>query len=350
MPETYDKPFKTYKEQIEIMRSRNVSIPEDMEKTAVHYLSSISYYTLMNSYKNTPLIESPDKFIDGTTVPVLVYTHVLNKSIRSILLKYILYIEKSFKTKLAYEVSSRVGIFTDYKNTGVNDKCDYLSPCHYKGTFKIAKLKRLKECIANAKKDTSLHYYREAKNHVPAWILSQGIYFHDAIMWYGILKPEAKRSVCFQMLPESSLSDTEKLEFFPIAMNLLRKYRNAFAHEENMVIVDDEYRLPKKSLLKMLHEKTLTQSEYEAGWGQKDIFAAMILICLLIKTPYLADSMLAELSHMWEAYKNTPTIAGKSIFEIFRLPENLIQRLNFYFVGSPPIEESNSTETDSEQK
>ena len=47
----YDKPFKTYDEQIEILLSRNISIPD--RDFAYMILSSLSYYTIINGYKNT---------------------------------------------------------------------------------------------------------------------------------------------------------------------------------------------------------------------------------------------------------------------------------------------------------
>ena len=47
----YDKPFKTYDEMIALMEARNI-IVEDME-FAKKALSNLSYYGLVNGYKNT---------------------------------------------------------------------------------------------------------------------------------------------------------------------------------------------------------------------------------------------------------------------------------------------------------
>ncbi len=47
----YDKPFKTYDEQIKILLSRNINIPDyDFARMV---LSSLSYYTIINGYKDT---------------------------------------------------------------------------------------------------------------------------------------------------------------------------------------------------------------------------------------------------------------------------------------------------------
>lgn len=45
---TYDKPFKTYEEQIELLRTRNLNISDP--EFAIHALDTISYYDLINRY------------------------------------------------------------------------------------------------------------------------------------------------------------------------------------------------------------------------------------------------------------------------------------------------------------
>ena len=49
----YDKPFKTYDELIDIMISRNIEVSN--RSFAKNALSNMSYYTLVNGYKNTYL-------------------------------------------------------------------------------------------------------------------------------------------------------------------------------------------------------------------------------------------------------------------------------------------------------
>lgn len=49
------KPFKTYDEQIDILKSRNLEIKD--KSKAKDILSQINYYNLINSYKNPFLIK-----------------------------------------------------------------------------------------------------------------------------------------------------------------------------------------------------------------------------------------------------------------------------------------------------
>ena len=48
--EPYDKPFKTYEELLQLMESRHIII-EDRE-FAIRALENLSYYELVNGYKN----------------------------------------------------------------------------------------------------------------------------------------------------------------------------------------------------------------------------------------------------------------------------------------------------------
>ena len=61
----YDKPFKTYDELIELMVSRNILVSD--RSFAKRALSNMSYYTLVNGYKNTFLsVNGSDVFVPGT--------------------------------------------------------------------------------------------------------------------------------------------------------------------------------------------------------------------------------------------------------------------------------------------
>ena len=79
----YNKPFKTYDEQIHLLISRNVEIDDyDFAKDA---LSSFSYYTLINGYKNTFLSEpGMDNFIPGTNFKDLYTLHIIDSNLNNI--------------------------------------------------------------------------------------------------------------------------------------------------------------------------------------------------------------------------------------------------------------------------
>ena len=61
----YDKPFKTYREQIDILKNRYGLIIED-EDFAEAALKSLTYYDLVNGYKDCFM--EKERFIEGMTI------------------------------------------------------------------------------------------------------------------------------------------------------------------------------------------------------------------------------------------------------------------------------------------
>ena len=97
----YDKPFLTYEEQMDLMESRNIIIQNrDFTRRA---LSGLSYYTIINGYKNTFLSQiGTDNFIEGTKFEDLYTLHIIDTNLNTVILKYILFVERYLKTKLSY--------------------------------------------------------------------------------------------------------------------------------------------------------------------------------------------------------------------------------------------------------
>lgn len=69
----YDKPFKTYDEQISILESRNVII--DDYDFARRVLSGLSYYTIVNGYKihSFHLLEPINLYLEQTLMIYIRY-------------------------------------------------------------------------------------------------------------------------------------------------------------------------------------------------------------------------------------------------------------------------------------
>ena len=88
----YDKPFMTYSQLISLMESRNIIVKD--KAYAAHVLRNLSYYTLVNGYKNSFLYSpTTDSFVEGTTFEELYTLHMIDTSLSNIVLKNILLIE-----------------------------------------------------------------------------------------------------------------------------------------------------------------------------------------------------------------------------------------------------------------
>ena len=321
----YDKPFKTYEEQIDLLISRNVNISNcDFAKKA---LSSFLYYTLINGYKNTFLSESgSDSFIAGTKFEDLYTLHIIDTNLNNIILKNILFVERFLKTRLAYLISQNYGVYTDPCDLTNNNPEDYLCRGNYRsinGRNNI--LRSIKESLTSAQANSSVKHYMQHKNHVPAWILTTNIPFGLTIKWYGILKSDDKSEISDQFLGNSSLKIEDKKEFLIKALSLLKEYRNRIAHGNRAFSVQGLPVLPKSQLLYLSHD-IITEREYNANVGKSDLFAVILACFILIDDKYVLTNFYRDLYYILQPYMEKE-MHGQSILKILGLPADILSRL-----------------------
>ncbi|EFV01900.1 Abi-like protein [Pseudoramibacter alactolyticus ATCC 23263] len=325
----YDKPFKTYEELITLMESRNISVQD--HEFAKHALSNFSYYTLINGYKNTFQLDSDsEKFYDGVTIELLYTIHLIDSSLNNILFKYILYIEKSFKTKLSYIVGRDYGIHTNSKYDK-KDRSDYLHTSHYQSSPKrYNTLKSLRNAYENCRKNTSTEYYKLNKNHVPPWILINDISLGLSIQWYNILKPKVKEEVCNELIATHELTSEDKKEFFKNAIYLLKDFRNGIAHGNKTFAYKVENNIPKRQTL-ILGSDLISDSEFnKISSNEVGLFSAIISILLLLADERLIFRFGMDLYSLISPYAAQYDFAGKDLYKVFRLPNDFFNRINNY--------------------
>lgn len=323
---TYDKPFKDYDEMIKIMEDRNIIISD--KAFARRVLNSLSYYTIINGYKNTFLsVKGTDNFVDGTDFNNLYTLHIIDTNINNIVLKYILYIERYLKTRISYVVSGKYGVFTDPSDLSNRNPLDYLCRDNYSrsanGRNNI--LREIKVTLTSDRINTSVAHYANEKNHIPAWILVTNLTFGLTIKWYSILSNADKSHICNDFISCQEISDQDKKEFISIAFSLLRQYRNKIAHSDRTFGVSNLPILPKRQLL-YLSCDALTSCEYNKGFGKSDLYAVILSCFILLDDRYILTNFLQDLSYTLLPYAKT-VMNGKSVYEIFNLPNNIFDRL-----------------------
>lgn len=323
----YDKPFKTYGEQIKILLSRNINIPDyDFARMV---LSSLSYYTIINGYKDTFLsIPGTDSFIEGTNFNDLYTLHMIDTNVSSIVFKNILFVEQYLKTKIAYLVSEQYGVYTNPKDLSNRNPEDYLCRNNYgrsdRGRNNI--LRQLKETLSSDRINDSVAHYANIRNHIPPWILVTNITFGLTIKWYNILSSSDKTRICSEFLQTPDLSINEKKEFISISLDLLRRYRNKIAHGNRIFNLSGLPALPKKQLLNLSHN-ALSSDEYNKNIGKSDLFAVILTCFILIDNRYILTNFMSDLIYTLNPYANI-RMNGKSILEILGLPNDLFDRLD----------------------
>lgn len=333
MSNKYDKPFLRYEEMIELLRSRNITI--ENEDFAVKALSNMSYYTLVNGYKNSVLsIPGTDMFIPGTTFEELYTLRTIDVSIGNLLLKHTLYIEGSLKSKISYLVSRNYGVYTDPRNIKHDKPGDYLFRDHYSNARRNRNgtLKLLTETMSSTPKkgvfqSQSLLHYIKQHNHIPPWILTTSLTFGQIIMWFTILKPADRLEICNCFLSGSSLSDEEKKEYMKKSLDLLHEFRNIIAHGSRTILDHGSVSIPKKQIIS-LSKGIITEQDYNSNiFARNGLFAVLTIIITLLNDEYLIASFIGELTFILKPFSRI-NIGGKSINELFNLPNDIIERLN----------------------
>lgn len=324
-----DKPFKTYKEQMEILRKRNVLI--DNEEFAKSKLSEISYYDLINGYKYLYESDDNDVFLYPISFYDFYHLYTFDTNLNNIIFKYIILIEKSLKTKLSYLISKEYGVITDLlDDTNMNEN-DYLAKKNYQNcSQRQSVLKDIKKEVNSKKrKELSIKHYLNNHNHLPCWVLIKGIPFGLTIKWYEILQPLDKEYICESFLKDYSYSMEDKKEFFKISLKILKNYRNNIAHGHKVFEKAIREQLPKKLAIELSY-KQITNNEYAKGIGRNDIFAVIIIICTLVdKNTKIV--FLNEIINTFNAYGEYTFSNGKSLLNTLTLPDDFISRLEKLF-------------------
>lgn len=117
------KPFLDYESQIQTLKSKNLLIKD--ESSAIDILNKISYYALINGYKDCFKNSSTHLFINSTTFTDIYNLYLFDADLRAIFLKYILVVERHIKSSISYHFTSTHGNgimhYQDFSNYDFNN-------------------------------------------------------------------------------------------------------------------------------------------------------------------------------------------------------------------------------------
>ncbi|MFM1539307.1 Abi family protein [Helcococcus bovis] len=106
MNSNYYRPFKTFDEQINILKSRGLII-NDIENAKI-ILSTSTYYELINGYQNW-FTTSKDKYMPEISIEFLNEFYYFDHGFQNILFLHSVYVETSFKVCLSYVLAGKYG-------------------------------------------------------------------------------------------------------------------------------------------------------------------------------------------------------------------------------------------------
>ena len=259
-----DKVFKSYREQLKILRSRGINIPvgSSSANRAAKILKKENYYDVVNGYKDLFLKKSsPEVYLAGTSIDELYAVFEFDRAIRLIYLKYILKIEHQIKSVLAYEFSKKLDNF----DSTADDKDVYKTICTIQSS--------LADQIG---KNNSITHYISTYGYVPLWVLVNILTLGNISKFYKYMKPSDKNNVSrtFNIKPD----DLQKY------LTNLTIARNKCAHDERFYDLNCKMAISYNRITNF-HVFLIPIFNGNASYGVHDLFSiAIIFTQFLSKT------------------------------------------------------------------
>ncbi len=289
-----NKPFKTYRQQLRILRERNLQIPNGHK--AMKILKRENYYSVINGYKDIfldPRYDS-DVYKDGTSFDDIYALYCFDRNLRSIALKYILRMESSLKTKIAYRFSEKYPTNFNYFDIK-NFKDDVVSV-----TSLIAHIsndiKNNVEPTRPGQPASSFSHYLEAHKELPLWVLIKKLTLGETSYFYTALDDNLQTTILTDIykeyrqeyrLPSISPITNDHTFIFAQMLRFVVAFRNICAHGERMYdhVVKHKNKIPKISFFYMNNPQHFTS---------KFIDVLHILGLFLLKSDY--KNMIKEIT------------------------------------------------------
>ena len=257
-----NKVFKTLDEQIDILRSKGLTI-NDEEKTKDILLKE--NYFFISGYRHLFMKSYNDgKFFKGTTFEELYAIFQFDRQVRNIMFKHILVVENNIKSLISYVMS---------KKYGFREK-DYLNAENFtQNPMKVRQVhdvldKMKRQIRVNGKQHSATVHYLSNYGYIPLWILVKVLSFGIVSELYSILKEEEQEEVAsIYHLDVASLS---------IYLSILSNYRNLCAHEDILYDHRTQRSIPNTKYHELLNIEKNEEDEYI--YGKNDLFSVIIIL------------------------------------------------------------------------
>lgn len=198
---------KTFKEQIQILRSRNVSIGDEDEATSI--LQKVNYYRL-SAYLLT--YKAKDGSYRGASIEDAYSLYRFDKGLRNLILPNLENIEIAFRTHIAYLIAHKYGAL-GYKNHQ-----------NFKDTgYHKAMLSDFEDAIKRSSEIFVGHHKRKYGGVFPIWVIIELTTFGTLSKIYNNLVDSDKDAIASQYY-------NTKGDFVRTWLHSLATLRNICAH------------------------------------------------------------------------------------------------------------------------
>lgn len=242
------KPFKTYNQQLKILRSRGLGIRNSSKTLRV--LEKENYYCVINGYKDLfidkgyiPAKSSdiPEKYLPNTDFEDIFSLYSFDKELKQLFLNVLLSFENNMKSLIAYYFSKET------KNEGNAAYLDFNSFDSTKRSDSLKLISTLFSSFNNfGKKDNSIKHYLDNHDEVPLWVLVNVLTFGNISFFYGCCKRNVQNNITNHLFNDRKREYrnfnltiyNEELELF---LKTATHFRNLCAHDNRFYNAEYSY-------------------------------------------------------------------------------------------------------------
>lgn len=219
------KPFKTYEEQIQLLKSRGMIFENESE--AIRILETDNYYNLINGYKDAFIIQGSENYTEGTEFTYIKYLYQFDKGLRHSILSTLLDVETMLKSIISYEFAK------DFGECAYLDKNSYNTYNQNSQQLAETLINSLNSLINQCKdnldmSNDNIRHYLNVHNEIPIWVLMTHMNLADLSKMYQCLKPQTKKHICTHL--ESVYGNHISTQDMYIFFRILSNVRNLCAH------------------------------------------------------------------------------------------------------------------------
>lgn len=278
-----DKEYKSYRQQLNILRSRGMTIGKGSQGSRVmRILERENYYNVINGYKEL-FLESKavddveETYKAGTTFDEVYALYNFDRELRNIYLKYLLKLENTFKTVIAHEFSAKYG----HDNYLKIENFDNSEEKNISSSIKL--IGDIQQEIARqmSKHHQVVTHYMTEHGYIPLWVLVNVLTFGKIENLYKNMKPADKTTVAKQF----KLQPNELAKF----MHMLALARNKCAHDERFFDMKFRERIHTKSIRNFAVLEIIRAQDGSYTYGTNDVYALSIMFALLLSKSDLND-------------------------------------------------------------
>lgn len=311
-----DKSYKSYRQQLNILRSRGMVIGKGSQGLRVmRILERENYYNVINGYKELFLASKATATADevyktGTTFYEVYALYNFDRDLRNIYLKYLLKLENTFKTVIAHEFSAKYG----HDNYLKIENFDNSAERNISSSIKL--IGDIQQEIARqmSKHHQVVTHYMTEHGYIPLWVLVNVLTFGKIEKFYKNMKPADKTAVAKQF----NLQPDELAKF----MHMLALARNKCAHDERFFDIKFKERIHTKSIKNFSVLGIVRAKDGSYTYGTNDAYAIAIMFALLLSKSDLNDFISSMRTAFGKLQKQLYTISATDIMSIMGYDAN----------------------------